>query len=142
MKALGPSRSYSALPVITSPKSISPESRQFPSSQLSRKFSGMYSPVRITGGAVQRNQRLGVGKQIIQPIEKFWRQSEALVPCAASRDLLRHELRPVRLDAGEVADRDALHLRDGLTDLRQHALLLVLRQTGPRLDCPPRRTGA
>ena len=47
------------------------------------------------------------------------------MPGATSRDLLNHELRPVRLDAGEVADRDALHLRDGLTDLRQYALLLV-----------------
>ena len=130
MKALGPSRSYSPLPVITSPKSISPESRQSAVVATQQKilrdvFSGQDHRRRI-----QRNQRLGVGEQIIQPVEKFWRQSEALMPGAASRDLLSHELRPARLDAGEVADRDALHLRDGLTDLRQHALLLVLRQIG------------
>ena len=55
------------------------------------------------------------------------------MPCPASRDLPGHELRPLRLDPSEIADRDALHLRDGLADLSQHALLLVLRQSRPRL---------
>ena len=82
---------------------------------------------------LQRNQRLGVANRFIQPVEKFWRQSEALMPGAAARDLPGHELSASRLDAGEIADRDALHLRDGLADLRQHALLLVLRQDRPRL---------
>lgn len=52
MKLLGPSRSYSLPPVMTSPKSISPESRQPLESWLKRKFSGIYSPVRITGDVV------------------------------------------------------------------------------------------
>src|ERR1700681_393308 len=55
------------------------------------------------------------------------------MPRAASFDLSCNELVPARLDAGEVANRDALHFRNGLADLRQDALLLILRQSGPRL---------
>ena len=79
----------------------------------------MYSPVRITGGAIHRNQFGGVAKQIIQPIEKFLRQSKALVPRPASLDLPAHESVPVRLNVEQLADRDTLHLGDGLADLKQ-----------------------
>jgi hypothetical protein len=44
MNALGPSRSYSPHPVMTSPSSMRPDKRQPSECCVIRKFSGMYSP--------------------------------------------------------------------------------------------------
>ena len=62
----------------------------------------MYSPVRITGGPSSADQRGRIAQQFVQSIQKFLRQSEALVPGAASLDLPAHESVPARLDPREA----------------------------------------
>src|SRR6202040_2353668 len=64
---------------------------------------------------------------------KFSRQPETLMPGATSLDLLEQELLPARLNPGQRSHRRALHLRDGLADLAENALFLILRQVRPRL---------
>ena len=51
MKALGPSRSYSANPPSRRRNRTARTGPNLPPSRLNRKFSGMYSPIRITGAA-------------------------------------------------------------------------------------------
>src|SRR6266850_1429275 len=132
MKALGPSRSYSPHPVITSPKSVRPEppARALPAQQeiLGDIFAGQDDRWRIQG-----DERGGIAQQIVQPVQTLSRQSETLMPRPASPDLLRDEPAPARFYIGKAVNRNTLHLRDGLADLRQDPLLLVFGQSGPRL---------
>ena len=111
-------------------------SRRFPTQQeiLRNVFAGQDHRRRV-----HRNERRRVGKQIVQPVEKFLRQSETLVPRPASLDLPAHELPPSAARCGQVAGRNALHLRNGRADMAEDALFLVFRQPGhglvPRMPC-------
>src|SRR5882762_3292185 len=130
MKALGPSRSYSRQPVIASPKSIRPDKHHPSFSRLNLRnvFSG-----QDDCRCVQWNERCRIAKKIVEPVQIFLRQPETLMPGATSLDLSMQEAVPARLDAGQLSNRNTLHLGNGLANLSKHALFLILRQSGPRL---------
>ena len=124
MKALGPSRSYSPHPVSTSPKSNSPDSRQPLACSPSKKFSGMYSPVRITGGACIGINGVARRRKSSRPSRNFRGNPRRVCLARQPSICLRMKFVPARLDRGEIAERDALHFGDGLADLTEHTLLV------------------
>ncbi len=85
--------------------------------------------MRLTEG----NQRRGIAQDGVESIKEFLRQAEARVPRAATFDLSCDELAPARLDPRKLAQRRALHFRDGGADLREHPFLLIFGQRWPCL---------
>src|SRR6185312_15230714 len=82
---------------------------------------------------VHRNQRRRIANNLVEPLPIFSRQPETPVPRAAALDLLLHEWLPARLDAGQHSDRSPLDFGNGLADLAEDALLLILPQRRPYL---------
>ena len=99
MKTLGPSRSYSPHPVEhVAEVDQAGQTRQLPLVAAQQKILRNVLAGQDHRRRVQRNERRRVAKQIVEPVEKFLRQPEALVPGAASRRFARDERRPARLD--------------------------------------------
>ncbi|MGY3463874.1 hypothetical protein ACVW0I_000745 [Bradyrhizobium sp. LM6.11] len=73
---------------------------------------------------VHRNEFWRVAQEIVEADEEFRRKAETRVSRLAAQHLGAHEAIPARLDLRKRAERRALHGRNGLADLTQHALLL------------------